>query len=98
MQSNIDEDSYVRQVRKRLRVSQKVFAKAIGISVTTLSNIENDCFESLSTQTIWRMMDFLECKYDLVVGLQRVLDRDDSYYDRLREKIKLVQEREEKKK
>lgn len=78
------------KIRKRLGVSRKLFANGIGISPTTLANIENGYSESLSTRTICCIMDFLECNYDIAIGIQKMPDRDDDYYNKLMGKLKLI--------
>lgn len=83
------------QVRRKLGLSRKDFASAIGISTTTLKSLEDDLSCGFSTSTICKVMDFLGCGYDSAVGIKKFEEVPCSFIENVKIKLRSCTKYEE---
>lgn len=82
------DDNWMYIIRTRLGLSQRKFASLIGLSVNTISGIENDVAPAYSSGTFARLEVFELC-YDIITNLRTVPEDvlDDEYFDKLRKRL-----------
>lgn len=76
-------------------MSRRDFASAIGISTTTLRNLEDDLSCGFSNSTICKVMDFLGCGYDAAVGIKKFEEVPCSFIENSKIKLRSCTKYEE---